>query len=84
VLRLLVTVNVVPSLPILLTIMMGAILSSETSLLTRATLTSQKTAFFTVTAVKTSNLPKRSVLNKTLIQNCDNYIKLLLTRKKTI
>jgi hypothetical protein len=37
VLRLLVTANAVPSSPITVTLMMGAILSSETSALTRAT-----------------------------------------------
>jgi hypothetical protein len=37
VLRLLLTANVVPSSPILVTLMMEAILSSETSVLTRAT-----------------------------------------------
>jgi hypothetical protein len=37
VLRLLLIVNVVPSQHILLVLMMGAILSSETSVLTRAT-----------------------------------------------
>jgi hypothetical protein len=35
--RLLVTVNVVPSLPILITLMTEALSSSETSVLTRAT-----------------------------------------------
>jgi hypothetical protein len=35
--RLLVTVNVVPSSPILVTLMMEALCSSETSVLTRAT-----------------------------------------------
>jgi hypothetical protein len=35
--RLLVTANVVPSSPILVTLMMEALLSSETSVLTRAT-----------------------------------------------
>jgi hypothetical protein len=48
VLRLLVTANVVPSSPITLTLMMEVILSSEISVLT-----SQKTALFIVTAVKT-------------------------------
>jgi hypothetical protein len=38
--------------------MMEAIRSSETSVLTRAILTSKKTAFFIVTAVKTSNLTR--------------------------
>jgi hypothetical protein len=51
--RLLVTANVVPSSPILVTLMKEALISSETSVLTRAT---QKTQFFIVTAVKTSNL----------------------------
>jgi hypothetical protein len=49
--RLLVTVDVVPSTPSLVTMMKEALSSSETSLLT-----SQKTQFFIVTAVKTSNL----------------------------
>jgi hypothetical protein len=53
--RLLVTASVVPSSPILVTLM-EALRSSETSVLTRATrLTFQKTPFFIVTAVKTSN-----------------------------
>jgi hypothetical protein len=47
----------VPSSPILITLMKEALGSSETSVLTRATWrTSQKTPFFIVTAVKTSNL----------------------------
>jgi hypothetical protein len=49
VLRLLVTANVVPSSLIIVTLMMEAIRSSVTSVLTRAT-------WFTVAAVKTSNL----------------------------
>jgi hypothetical protein len=49
--RTLVTVSVVPSSPILVTLMKEALSSSETSVLT-----SQKTPFFIVTAVKTSNL----------------------------
>jgi hypothetical protein len=58
---LLVTDNVVPSSPILVTLMMQAIRSSETSVLTRVTkLTSQKTAFLIVTAVKTSNLTRKT------------------------
>jgi hypothetical protein len=49
--------SVVRSSPILVTPMKEALSSSETSVLTRATrLTSQKTPFFIVTAVKTSNL----------------------------
>jgi hypothetical protein len=55
--RLLVTANVVPSSPILVTLMIEALLSSETSALTKATRrTYQKTAFFIATAVKTSIL----------------------------
>jgi hypothetical protein len=53
--RMLVTANVSSS-PILITLMREALCSSETSVITRATLTSQETAFFIVTAVKTSNL----------------------------
>jgi hypothetical protein len=53
---LLVTANV-PRSPILVTLMKEALSSSETSVLTRATRrTSQKTPFFIVTAVETSNL----------------------------
>jgi hypothetical protein len=52
--RLLITVNFVPSSPFLVTLMMDKIRSSETSILTTAT--SQKTAFFIVTVVETSNL----------------------------
>jgi hypothetical protein len=58
--RLLVTSNIVPSSPIFVTLMMGAIRSSETSVLNKQTLhcvTSQKTAFFIFTAMKTANLP---------------------------
>jgi hypothetical protein len=44
--------NFVPSSPIFFNLMMEAIRSSETSVLT----TVQKAAFFIVTAVKTSNL----------------------------
>jgi hypothetical protein len=55
--RLLVTENVVPRSPILVTLMMEAIRSSGTLGLTRARgVTSHKTAFFIVTAEKTSNL----------------------------
>jgi hypothetical protein len=57
--RLLVTANIVSSSPIFATLMMEAICPSETSILTKATrVTSQKTAFFMDTAVKTSNLIK--------------------------
>jgi hypothetical protein len=54
--RLLVTANV-PSSLILVTLMMEALSSSETSVLQEPHgVTSQKTPFFIVTAVKTSNL----------------------------
>jgi hypothetical protein len=57
VLRFLVTANVVPNPPILVTLTMESLRSSETSVLTRSTrLTSQKTAFLIVTSVKTSNI----------------------------
>jgi hypothetical protein len=57
--RLLVAASIVPSPPILVTLMEEALGSSETSVLTRATrVTSQKTSFFIVTTVKTSNLTK--------------------------
>jgi hypothetical protein len=53
VLRLLVSGGVVPSLPILVTMMIKALHSSETSTLEEPHgVTSQKTAFFIVTAVK--------------------------------
>jgi hypothetical protein len=55
--RLLVTVNVVPSSPIFVTLMMQELSSSETRFLQEPNgVTSQNTAFFIVTAVKTSNL----------------------------
>jgi hypothetical protein len=54
--RLLVTAEVSSS-PILVTLMMEALSSSETSVITEPYgVTFQKTAFFLVTAVKTSNL----------------------------
>jgi hypothetical protein len=53
---LLVTAKVVPSTPILDTLMMETISSSETSIYTAS---QQKTAFFIVTAVKTSDLKCR-------------------------
>jgi hypothetical protein len=53
----LVTANVVPSSPILVTLMMGALRSSKRRLLQEPHgVTSQKMQFFIVTAVKTSNL----------------------------
>jgi hypothetical protein len=51
------TANVVLSALILVTFMMEVIRSYELSVITRAAwLTSQKTAFFIITAVKNSNL----------------------------
>jgi hypothetical protein len=53
---LLVTANVVPSTPVLVTLIKEAIHSSETSVLTRATQRIiQKAALFIVTAMETSN-----------------------------
>jgi hypothetical protein len=55
--RLLVIASVVPSSSILVTLMKEALSSSETSALTEPHgVTSKKTTFFIVTAVKTSNL----------------------------
>jgi hypothetical protein len=54
--RLLVTASVVPSSPILVTLMKQALSSSEMSVLKQPHgVTSQETPFFIVTAVKTSN-----------------------------
>jgi hypothetical protein len=56
--RLLVTDNVVPSPPFIVTLMKEELSSSRTSVVLQEPhgVTSQKTAFFIVTAVKTSNL----------------------------
>jgi hypothetical protein len=57
ILRFLVTVNVVPSSPILVTLMMEAIVLPKCRFLQETHgVTSLKAAFFVVTAVKTSNL----------------------------
>jgi hypothetical protein len=56
----LVTANVVPSSPILVTLMIEALIFSEMSVLQEPhDVTSQKTPFFIVTAVKISNLTNR-------------------------
>jgi hypothetical protein len=59
-LRLLVTANILPSSPILVTLMMWALGSSPKRRFLQEPhgVTSQKTPFFIVTAVKTSNLTK--------------------------
>jgi hypothetical protein len=65
------TADVVPSSPILVTLVMDAICSSDTSALRFLQephgVTYQKTAFFIVTALKTSNLYNVIVLNSVLI-----------------
>jgi hypothetical protein len=59
-LRLLVTANVIPTSPILVTLMMETIRCSETSVLKDPQgVTSHKTTFFIVTAVKTSYLTQQ-------------------------
>jgi hypothetical protein len=55
--RLLVRASVVPSLPILVTLMLKVLSSSESRFLQEPHgVTSEKTPFFIVTAMKTSNL----------------------------
>jgi hypothetical protein len=61
VLRLLIIVNVVPSSPILVTLIMEAIRSSETSVLTRTTL---------------RNIPKDGILHSSRHDNFKSYIAL--------
>jgi hypothetical protein len=68
--RLLVTANVVPSSPIV-TLMMEALSSSETSFLQEIHgVTSQRTQFFIVTAVKTSNLTEAYVTPFRSVSGC--------------
>jgi hypothetical protein len=60
--RLLVTANVVPTSPILITLMMETVRFCETSVLTRATrLTSQKTAFFNFTISDLPQIVKKAI-----------------------
>jgi hypothetical protein len=59
--RLPVTANVVPSSPILVTLMIEALRSSETSVLTRATL---------------RNIPEDGILHSHLCENLTSYVSL--------
>jgi hypothetical protein len=70
-LRSLVTANVVPSSPILVTLMMEELRSSETSE------KSEKTAFFIVTALITSNLTK-IMQSATEMGTCSRDIRFVL------
>jgi hypothetical protein len=64
--RILVTANVVPSSPILVTLIMEAIFTSETSFIPESYgVTSQKTAVFIVIAIKISNLTRLEVWFRT-------------------
>jgi hypothetical protein len=83
---LLVTVNGVPISPTLVTLMMEALSSSETSVLQQPHgVTSQKTAFFIVTAVKTSNRTTfdRTARCYTLLVFCIHFFSSYSNRRKT-
>jgi hypothetical protein len=86
--RLLVTAKVVPSSPILVILMMEALSSSETSFLQGPHgVTSQKTPFFKVTALKPPNLTGNKMFSKKwfgmdLAGNLPAYIQLTIKTKQ--
>jgi hypothetical protein len=76
VLRILVTANFILSTPILVTLMMEELGSSETFVLTRITRRSiQETAFFIFTAAETSNLTKQIQFPA---RSCSSYLAVFL------
>jgi hypothetical protein len=77
--RLLVTANIVPSSPILVTQMMEALISSETSVLTRATrCTSRKTQFLRVTNLENTKSYKNKLNSVPLLGNRSMLIEMPL------
>jgi hypothetical protein len=75
--------SVVRSSPILVTLMREALSSSEKSVLTIAGGTSQKTPFFIITAVKSSNLTSyRLIHSSETVPHTKNKRKYLKIRKK--